>query len=84
MLNDFLEGKPFLREELVMCKEVAKLLLRHCPYALHISLFLDGMDSKDLNVEPFLVFIQVSVLLRVGKSKLGVFAFFVAGLHNKN
>lgn len=67
-----------------MRKEVAKLLLRHCPNALHVPLFLDGMDSKDLDVEPFLVFVQVSVFLRVGKSKLGVFAFFIAGLHNKN
>lgn len=65
MLNDLLKGKPFLREELIMRKEVAKLLLRHCPYTLHVPLFLDGMNSKDLDVEPFLVFVQVSVFLGV-------------------
>lgn len=50
VLHNFLKRKPFLREELIVSKKVAKLLLAHSPYVLHVPLLLDCMDPKDLNV----------------------------------
>ena len=71
-VEHFLEGHAWLGIEVVVCKKIAEVLLRHGPDLLDGSLFLDGVNSDNLNVEANLLLIEEAVFFGEGDVDLRI------------
>lgn len=71
-VEHFLEGHAWLGIEVVVCKKITEILLRHGPDLLDGSLFLNGMNSDNLNIESNLLLIEEAVFFGEGDINLRI------------
>lgn len=71
-VEHFLEGHAWLGIEVIVCKKITEILLRHGPYLLDGSLFLNGMNSDNLNIKSSLLLIEKAIFFSKGDINLRI------------